>query len=269
MSKATPKINVTKNYDLFSRSLDNRDVDAREHKELEDSMKLYGFLSCYAIVCGRDKNGKLYVKDGQHRLYFARKLGLPVYWIEDHSDIDVAKVNSSQRPWKIKDFAWRYSSKGNPHYKEVLQFVADHRISISLAARLLAGTETFGNLSRKFKAGEFKVKDRSFAQRVVSIYLPGIKASKNLRNRYFLLACSKAARVDAFTPKRFTDSLSKCQEHLVNYGSCEAYMDMLEKVYNFNRRDLFPLKIEAMKAMRDRNPIHRGDAKKNGVAASA
>jgi hypothetical protein len=270
VSKATPRIQVTKNYKLFGKSIDNRDVDLKGRRDLEESMKQYGFLRCYAIVCGRDKDKNLYVKDGQHRLATAIKLGLEVCWIEDTSDMDVATVNSTQRQWKTKDYAWKYANKGNQHYKEVLQFVAEHRISISLAARLLSGTQASGNFSRKFRNGEFKVKDRDFAHRVVSIYVPSIKASKNLRNRYYLLACSKAAMGAAFSVKRFTDSLAKHRELLVNFGSADAYMDMMENVYNFGRRDLFPLKIEAIKAMRDRTPSGpKGGGSRNGVVASA
>jgi len=44
----------------------------------------------------------------------------------------------------------------------------------------------------------------------------------------------------------------RCREKLVSYSTKEAYLDMLEDIYNFGRKNLLALKISAQQAMRDR-----------------
>jgi len=116
-----PKINVTKNYRMFGRSADNREVDLKKHRRLYESMRRYGFLPCYPIICPRDANKHLYVKEGQHRLAIAEELGLPVYWVETDVDFDVAVVNCTQKVWTPIDYAKKHAAD-NPDYREGLDF---------------------------------------------------------------------------------------------------------------------------------------------------
>lgn len=97
------KVQVTKNYRLFVRSADNRDTDLKKHRKLIKSMKLYGFLSWFPIVCVRGEKGELIVKDGQHRLQIAESMGLPVYWTEAAEDFDIATERRiTPRPWSSR-----------------------------------------------------------------------------------------------------------------------------------------------------------------------
>jgi hypothetical protein len=257
---ATPKIQVTKNYSLFAHSQENRPLDLRKHKLLEASMKENGFIPSYPIVCRRDAKGSLVVKDGQHRLAFARKHGLAVYWIEDNSGFDVAAVNCTQKPWQPIDYAYRYADAGSAHYKELLLFKEEHGLPITLATMLLAGHTCFSAIADKFYSGEFKVKDHTWASQVVAIYVPITRLNAKLKSKQFLNACARASRVPEFSAKRLIDNVERCRDLLVHYGSCDAYMDMLQNVYNFGRRDLVALKIEATKAMRELNPATKGKA---------
>jgi hypothetical protein len=135
------KVNVTRDYRLFSRSMDNRIVKLKKHKTLERSMKQYGFLSCFPIICYRDEHKKLIVKDGQHRLAFAESLGLPVYWIEQDVDFDVAIVNSTAKVWAVRDYAEKYAANGLNDYQEGLEFADSHKLSVGNAFALLAGNQ--------------------------------------------------------------------------------------------------------------------------------
>ena len=69
------RIQTTKNYRLFHRHEgENRPLDIKKHRKLSESMQAYGFLSCFPIVCVRDKEHRLVVKDGQHRLSIAESM---------------------------------------------------------------------------------------------------------------------------------------------------------------------------------------------------
>lgn len=258
------KVNATRDYRLFHRSAENRVVNVKKHKALERSMKRYGYLSCYPIICYRDEQKHLVVKDGQHRLAIAESLGLPVFWIEQDADFDVAVVNSTPKVWVCRDFAEKYSASGLADYQEGIDFADKHKISVGFAFSLLAGTTTFSNIEESFKAGLFKIKDREWAGSVASLYGPVVTMSSECRNSRFLEACMAVCRVNGFDHDRMLSNAARCRDKLLSYSTREAYLQMLEEVYNFGRKSLVGLKAEATMAMRDRNACVA--AKKNKAA---
>ncbi len=74
---ASNQIRCTKDYRIFHRHSDeNRPLNLKWHKRLVESMKEYGFIRAYPIICFRDKDKRLIIKDGQHRAVIAEMLGL-------------------------------------------------------------------------------------------------------------------------------------------------------------------------------------------------
>jgi len=266
MAKETKRINATKNYRLFARSDENRPLDIARHKKLEKSMKTYGFLSCFPIVCYRNEQKQLVVKDGQHRLAIAETLGLPVYWVEDSTDFDVAKINSSAQVWKLADYAQKYAANGVESYREGLDFSEQHQLPIGTSFSLLAGTTEFKNISNSFYDGSFKVKDRAWADAVAGIYKPLTVLSPLVRSARFVEACMCLCRVDGFDASRLIHSAERCREKLVSYSTREAYLDMLDEVYNFGRSKRVALKFQATEAMRQRSATAKAVAKKQESA---
>lgn len=250
------KINVTKNYKLFGRSDENRPVNLKKHRPLEMSMKEYGFLRSFPISCRRDAAKNLIVKDGQHRLAIAETLGLPVYWVEDPVDFDIAKVNNGQEKWQVRDFAEKFAINGVTSYRDGLEFADRHGLPVGTAFALLAGYTGFsGNLKGDFVSGKFRVKDRKWADDVAAIYVPLTTMAPLLRNARFIEACMAICRVEGFESKRLLQNAERCREKLVPFSTREAYMDMLEAIYNFGRAKLVGLKAQATMALRDRSPI--------------
>jgi hypothetical protein len=90
-----PQIRCTRDYAIFVRDMENRRLRTSEHKKLRQSMEKYGFLPCYPIVVKRDDVGRLHVKEGNHRLAFARELALCVYFVETAIDFDVPEINGT------------------------------------------------------------------------------------------------------------------------------------------------------------------------------
>lgn len=247
-------VHVTKNYRMFERSAENRPLDINKHKKLLWSMKTYGFLACFPIVCFRNAKGQLIVKDGQHRLAVAEMLGKEVYWIEEEIDFDVAAINCTAKTWVLKDYALKHASNGRADYQRALNFAEEHKLSLGMAVALLAGTTTWNNIQSAFIDGSFRVKDSAWANAVAGIYGPMAGMADVLRNKRFLEACMAVCRVKGFDPHRLLHGASRCRDKLVGYSTRDAYLDMLETVYNFNRTKCVPLKHEAKMAMRKRNP---------------
>ncbi len=267
------KIQATKKYDQFLRANgENRPLDLKRHKALRESMARYGFLRCYPIVVARDEKDRLIIKDGQHRLAIAEELGLTVHWIEDGVDFDVALVNSTAKVWALRDYAQKHAANGLEAYRQGLDFAEAHRLPIGTAFALLAGTTTFNNLREEFMGGSFEVKDQAWADAVAGIYTPMTVLAHCLRSARFIEACMAVCRVSIFSPKRLLINAERCREKLASYSTRDAYLDMMESVYNFGRKELVGLKSLAVMAMRDRNiavnPRRNGKSREPALAAA-
>jgi hypothetical protein len=243
-------INCTTDYQMFYRGNGNRPLDVGQHGKLQVSMQQYGFLQCFPIVCSRDADGSLVVKDGQHRLAFAELLGLPVYWVEESVPFDVAMVNNGQRPWKLRDYAEFFASHGNQDYRQAINFASAYDIPLSAAFAMLAGKMSFRQVRDAFQSGEFAIGDRRWAHRVAGTHLRMTTLSSALNSVRFLEACMAACRVPEFDEERLLRNAKQCRERLVPYSTRNAYLDMLEDIYNFRRSSLLGLRVAAIQAMR-------------------
>ncbi len=217
-------------------------------------MKRYGFLKCFPIVCYRDKEGNLIVKDGQHRLAIAEELGITVWWVQEETDFDVAVTNKASKGWSNKDYALRYAAAGVAAYTELLEFSERYKVCVSLSAAMLGGTTVFQNIADGFYTGKFKIKDRKWADAVAGIYSQMTRIGPALKNNHFLGACMAVCRVTTFDSSRLIGGAERCRDKLVPYANRDAYLGMIEEVYNFGRKQLVSIKNEAMMIMKERNP---------------
>lgn len=261
---ATRKVQSTQNYALFTLSNENRELQIEKHKKLLESMRRYGFLQCFPIICYRNVNGQLVVKDGQHRLAIAEKLNLPVFWIEEVANFDVALVNCASMGWTLADYAHKFAANGIQDYQEGIDFAAQYKIPIGLAFSLLNGTTTFSNTRDQFVSGDFRIVDRSWAENVASIYTQLIQMAPETKSARLVEACMSACRVPYFNPDRLISCAARCRDKLVPYSTRDAYLSMLEEIYNYGQKRMVSLKLDALAAMRKRDPvrgkIRRGNA---------
>src|SRR5262245_196659 len=249
------KIQSTRDYRLFScDSGENRPLDAKQHKTLELSMRKHGFLPFFPIIVIRDKDGKLIVWDGQHRLEFAKALKLPVYYVETTSDthVDLAEIQGTIKLWKVIHYAQRYAANGVKSYQDALEFADRHKLPTGATFALLAGTSSYSNIKEQFIGGQFKIKDKDWAEAVASLYVALGALSSAVKKTAMLEACMAVSRVPEFDPRRLLGGAKRCREKLVSYSTKEAYLDMLEYLYNFGRGQAFGLKAAAANAMRER-----------------
>jgi hypothetical protein len=259
---SVPKLQVTKNYRLFSRSIDNRPLSEKNHKKLLRSMQRNGFLPCFPLACVREPNGNLIVYDGQHRLAYAETLGLPVYFVVLDKPFDIAEVNCAQEKWNTRNFAETFAAQNKQAYKIGLEFTDRHQLPIGIAFGLLAGTCSFTNIQEYYYGGTFKVKDMPYAEMVGAIYSQIIAISPIAKNARLIEACMAIGRVKDFDSARLVKGCERCREKLVAYSTRDAYLDVLEIVYNFGRKQLFALKNEAVMAMRERNAFTKSKVNK-------
>jgi hypothetical protein len=252
---STTRIQSTKNYEIFTRSSENRPLCMKKHRKLEESMEQYGFLRSFPIVVVRNDKGHLVIKDGQHRLAIAQSKGLTVFYAVEEVDFDVAVINSTAKTWVLADYAQKHAANGHKQYQEGIDFATQHGLPLGTAFALLAGTTTYGNIERTFVDGTFKIKDREWADAVAGIYAAITRLAPNLGSARFVEACMSVCRVKGFDSKRLLHCAGRCREKLVPYATKDAYLDLLQEVYNFGQQKLVGLKVEAQMAMKRRNAV--------------
>lgn len=249
-------IKTTSNYSLFKLSRENRAVDLKKHRRLLRSMQKYGFIQDFPMVTTRDPaDGLLEIREGQHRFTFAVQLGIPVHYVETNTEFDIAEINTTPKAWSTEDHARKHAANGLLQYQDGIDFAKEHGIALSLAFALLGGTTSFGNISEAFYDGRFAVKDRDWAEDVANVYTAVGRMSSNrqFKNVRFLEACMAVCRVPEFSADRLIRGASSCREKLIPYATKDAYLTMMEDLYNFRSRSLFGLKAAAVTAMRSRN----------------
>lgn len=241
-------IQATKNYKLFHMSDDNRPVDIAKHNKLKKSMQESGYIKGYPIIVKRDDKGRLVVKDGQHRLSVAELLQIPVWWVEDDGDFDIATVNSTHVKWQPVDYAKKWAANGKKDYQEAIEFCEQYNLPISRGFSLLAGSIcTAGTGFRDAYAnGSFRIREKSYAHIIASVYRTFLDMKVSVNKSRLLEALILVCRVDGFDKSRLIDGAKKTVEKFQNYSTCEAYMDMLEDMYNFRRSKLVSIKNEAI-----------------------
>lgn len=250
-------LRTTKDYRLFDRSKTNRPVHLEKRAALRASMEKYGWIPAYPMHVMRNGQGRLVITDGQHRFEIAKELGVAVWFVECDEPIDVAEVNQGQKPWNISDYAGTYAQRGIQDYVEVQEFSAKYRIPLSIAAALMSGTLAYRNVFNAFCGGTWKIKDREFAERVAVIIEAASAFCRFAKGRAFVDAVAACCRVRGFSTERMINAIKRCPEKLAPYGTRDAMLVMLEDMYNFGKREMFALRIEAITAMRDRNPTSK------------
>lgn len=247
----------TNNYGLFCYKDINRPIQTEKHKRLYASMKAHGFIKSFPITVKR-KKGKLEILDGQHRHAIAMQLKLTIYYIEIENDIDIPEINSTQVPWTVQTFIDSYAQAGKQDYIMVKEFKNKYFLPIGECAALLAGTIAYQNVYPQIKNGTYKVKDIAHAERVGSVLSQISQVYKNANKKPFIDAICSICRLKDVELTRLIENIKKHPHIMQPYGTRDTVLTMLEQIYNFGRRTLYPLAINAQNEMKRRNACNNG-----------
>lgn len=248
----------THNYDLFSLIQWNRSVKPNrpQARRLYWSMQQYGFLPSHPIMVRKGDDGSLIVFDGQHRLHFARKLGLPVYFVIDESGISIPDHQETNRKWDIGEHFERWQTAGKEDYKEAINFAQKYKITIGQAASLLAGTMTVSNVMKAVKEGSYEVKSRNIAYSVADCFrLIKLSCNDITNNSGVLNAVFACHFVDYFDVDQFKEQVKKNASMIINCDGRDGFLDAFQDVYNHRKRAKVPLAFDAKRVMEQRNAV--------------
>lgn len=221
----------TKDYGMFDKDPQNRAVG--NVSKLVESMKTHGFLPDFPIRVVESKHGFI-IRDGQNRFEAAKSLGLPIWYIIGGEDTLTSAVeNVYKKPWTIKDFV--SSFRDNKHYESLAFWCARTGMGFSVAASILMGK--VGRGQEAVRSGTFEVSDITFANKVNDVRLAikdqGISWSND--SRLIKAIASILLYTDAdFT--RLCRRISTNGAKIVKQPTVEAFIQMLEEIYNHNAK---------------------------------
>lgn len=244
-----PKLQVSKNYDIFEMHEFNRPL--HEDPRLLASMQKVGFMPSSPVQCVRNGSGKLKVVRGHHRLSIAKRLSLPVWYVVDDSKVDIFDLEGGRQAWTAPDFLSARAAAGNPHYQRLLEFQKQHRLTLGAAASLLGGESAGSNNKvRQIKDGTFKVgTDLSHASTVVSLTDYCTACGIGFANQTaFVAAISMCVRVPEFDPAVFRHRVKLNGSIMRKRGTKNEYLSEIEALYNYSAKcQRIPLAFEAVK----------------------
>ena len=150
------QIKSTKNYNLFTKIIGNRHLDAKNVKRIKESVEAIGLQTPIMV------NYKHGIIDGQHRLQVAKELEIPIdyYVVSNFKEENIHDLQISKK-WTAFDFAQRNSATGNKQCIEALEICNDWHIEskkkfskTNILTLLLAGLQN--NILTRLKENEFE-----------------------------------------------------------------------------------------------------------------
>jgi len=246
------KTTATRNYALFSFAKNNRPYRPAKHKTLYQSMTEKGFDPDCPIDCFRTAEGRLIVVDGQHRLNFAKELGLPVFYrIVAHES--AREFNRTAVAWDISDYIVSHIGDGNKAVAEMEEFRIQYGISPAMAEMLLSGRVAFSQ-GKTIKDGNVQIKNRPFAEKVASTIAAIKQVFPYATEMKFVTAVARFCYVPEFAPSRLIEKIRSMPGLLVRQPTVNAYTSALAEIYNYDmKKHRIDIKFMADEAMRKRN----------------
>ena len=187
-----------------------------------------------------DKNFRII--DGQHRFWACKEMKMNIYFvITDEVTIrDIATLNSNTDKWKAKDFVNCYIDLGVRHYKVLLDFMEQHRLSITTAANLLQLGEAMeggANVSSKIKDGLFEVRHEESANEIAVQTKELIEFTEKPKSRSFIKAIGVLMDSESYSQEVLVKKLQSSGEKIKERGTYKEYLSHIEDLYNFKNRN--------------------------------
>jgi hypothetical protein len=209
--KPAPKVEVTRDYALFTLLDCNRVVDQSKMNRLDASIAEIDLTPFFPIVV-RETKGRLAIHDGQTRFAVCKARGMPVYYVRCGAieERHIALLNCAHTRWSTEDFLRHYTGKGSADYITLKAYADDNGLRISDAARLLnvRGKLESGSVLEAFRRGAFRVTSEAHADEM-AFYIAGLATinAKVARDGYFVRALSGAVRKGIYRHEVFMRQL--------------------------------------------------------------
>lgn len=214
----TPEIECTKDYDSFKQFESNRQVSKKHLQTLiQDPTFSEKFFTSPIIV---DSN--LYIIDGLHRFFAAKKLNIPIFYIIDPTatEDDINIRNTQKRQWERVNYI-RFFAEKNPSYHLIKDLMEKHSINANFILAVIEGLMPDGHkaqMEELFKKGQMNcIEKESEIREIMKSLVPAIKMMKTVKRKgaqYLFMDSYIIAFAEIFIedPKEYHKILDKIAE---------------------------------------------------------
>ena len=223
----------TTNYELFQFG-NNRKVSKLDVERKKKSIRNHGLLTPIEVT------NELEIKDGQHRFYACKDLGVPIRfrYSENNtfSTVEIAEMNSQVRKWKIEDFIEVYSNYGNESYVYLKKLFDEFptlgwtciscAITGSQNARESVKDGTFNFTENEYKKARKLIKDAYDTYQIVL-------QNSDVTNTYFK-AFTGIYKYNLLEPTECKERMSKNYTFLRNTSRRIDAIENIENAYNYH-----------------------------------
>ncbi len=251
-NKTSYTLQITDEYGRFNHIGANRNVDPRHVKSIKNSIKEHGVLINPVLV-----NGNMQIVDGQHRFQACKELKKPVYYLDigDYGIKEVQALNLSQKNWTQKDYAESFAEMGAEHYQTLLDFYKEmEEFTFLSCIRILQGSTSLRNISQKraneerrasgvsnqkqvFEEGTWEVDDLERAYKWIDYLREVGKYYDGYKRTAFINAMIGLFNKPQFDKHEFLRKLSYQANALNDCSNVGDYVELIEEIYNFKKRD--------------------------------
>lgn len=229
------KILTTSNYNMFSKIDGNRLINKLNYKRIKESIE-DEYLPIPIIV-----NENFEVIDGQHRLEACKELKIPVYYVIIYGLTlkHVQKLNSISKRWSTKDYLDGYADMGKSDYIIFRDFINEYKLGDTVTLMLLMNltTKPNGDHIIDFKCGKFKVVDFLSAELTAKKIEKVGKYYDGNKRGIFVFALVKLLHTPSFNFDVFMNKLKYQSTKLVDCGTINEYIKIIEDIYNYKNRN--------------------------------
>ena len=241
MSKEINKVFRTKDYSIFNIHKMNREVKRNHVKSLKRSIQNDGWLTGSFVII----DGKGNVIDGQHRLMAAMEVGSSVdYIVDKKANVNsMSKLNTNQRNWNIIDHLQFHVKDGNNHYIVLDTFMKNFPHLRPTECTMLVKNNSSSAERGSFERGEFKVSDMKVAYEWGHNIMKLRYIFEGYNKSIFVRAMIKVLQKKEFVFDEFLHKVNLRKSMIHMCGTVDQYVEMIEKIYNYKRKDKVNLRF--------------------------
>jgi len=235
------QVEETTDYDLFKFMKGNRNVNPFNLKRIKESMSVRPLFSPVMV------NEKFEIIDGQHRFLACKELGLPVYYIvtEGYSIEEIHILNTNSSNWKRLDYLTGYVDIGLRPYIKFKEFMDEYNeFGIKAALHICTYPNTNQEKSKQnyFENGDLKMFDLQEAKLLAGMIKDFGNFYKGYNRPSFVVAVCAIIHHKNYNHKQMMSKLSRKPQQITDQTNHKLYIDQLEEIFNFSRRQKETLK---------------------------
>lgn len=229
------KINTvyeTTSYEMFNKIDGNRSMNKAHLKRLKDSINEESL--CVPIIV----NENYEIIDGQHRHDSWKELNLPVYYmiVKGYGLSQVHRLNNNTKDWKIADYAHSYCELGKKDYCKYQEFKERYNLGDYESIAMLEGNiRGSGNSFNNFRGGKFKIKNWTKACGEAEEIVKYKAHYEGWKRRSFVIAMLHLINHKDFKSSQLLSKFKKYPSKVHDCVNSEQYIEMLNKLYNYNQ----------------------------------